>query len=118
MDLGALRAELSLLSVKNLRERAATAGVDAGALEKARDAHDPVQAITELILASTATASPAPDPAVLCTQLELVLWSRVYTQVGREQGPDSDACATRVCSCLAHSAGRRRAATPHGARRG
>ena len=70
VDLGALRVELSLLSVKNLRERATTAGVDVDALEEARDAHDPVQAIIELILASTTTASPAPDPAVLRTQLE------------------------------------------------
>lgn len=68
VDLVALRTELSVLSVKELRARATTAGVDADALEEARDMDDPKSAIVELVVAST--AAPNPDPRILRTQLQ------------------------------------------------
>jgi hypothetical protein len=64
----ALRAELSLLSVRDLRKRAVAAGVDGDALEDARDGDDPRAEMSALIeeaeLVSVARSAEAPTTAV------------------------------------------------------
>eukprot|EP01046_Picozoa_sp_COSAG06_P057895 COSAG06_NODE_11442_length_1509_cov_1.891489_2_plen_179_part_00 len=52
----ALLAELQPLAVRELRERAVAAGVDAEVLEEARDGHNPKQDIIQLLLRAAAGA--------------------------------------------------------------
>ena len=57
-DLDQLRSELDGLSMRDLRARAVDAGVDADAIEDARDSDDPKPTIIGLILAELGPSGP------------------------------------------------------------
>ena len=54
----AVEAELQQLTVKDLRMRAKAEGVDAEAIEDARDGDTPKESVTELILAKVVPHAP------------------------------------------------------------
>ena len=63
MTVGGQEAELSSLSVRELRKHAEATGVDAEALEDARDSENPKDAILQLLLARGAAAGGGTPPA-------------------------------------------------------